>query len=180
MDLFEDLGAGTSYGFLFLSNLAAKIIEVPFNASGVEAVHVELGERLPRQAESKPRLDAPLRYLYEADPAAIRAHALSTLAKQLDLDLLGDSNGYLTSEGFVVSPWLRAYEVLHHGKADVKATKDAARRLGGHIAILKQRGAKLDLEDLKRKFKIEGSEALTLAIWPVGKSLKHTFLKPVQ
>ena len=86
---------------------------------GWGAVHVESGERLPR-GPLPLTTDNPADYFFAADPAAVRAHSLGALCTRFDLVPLEGSNGYLTGDAPVISPWLRSYRVLYSGKADVK------------------------------------------------------------
>jgi hypothetical protein len=139
------------------------------------AHHVESGETVEAMAPPEPVLE-PGEYLYEADPAAIRAHAVGTLSSRYGLKPLGDSNGYLTGHEPIDSPWLRVYRVLYHGKADTRATKAALRQHEAATPELKQRGAGLDLVKLRKEFASSGSRPVSLAIWPVGRSLRHTIL----
>jgi hypothetical protein len=143
------------------------------------AVQVDTGERLQVTDAPTHRTPAigPGAYLYEADPAAIRAHALETLAEEFGLSPLGDSNGYLTGESQIASIWLKRYEVLYSGKADLATTRSELRRLGAAKPILKQRGANLNLAKLAISFKPLGDLSVALVIWPIGKSLRHTIVK---
>ncbi|MGV3616657.1 MAG: hypothetical protein ACO1SV_15120 [Fimbriimonas sp.] len=145
---------------------------------GRRAVHVESGERLAAE-EYAPGTDAPAEFLFDADPAAVRAHALGTLAARFDLRGLGDSNGYLTGPEFHASPWLRTYRVLHHGKADAKSTKAALRALGAATPELKQRGAGLDLIRERKGYAMDGKRPVSLVIWPLGRSLRHTIVEAI-
>jgi hypothetical protein len=140
------------------------------------AVHVESGERLEPSKAPAPT-NAPAECLYEADPAAIRAHCLGRLCQDLRLAPLGDSNGYLTGGARARTPWLRAFRVLRHGRADLKATRQALRLLEADTPELKQRGAGLDLAKLRRQFPSYGKRPVALAIWPIGRSLRHTILE---
>ncbi|MEZ0324698.1 MAG: hypothetical protein ACAH95_02230 [Fimbriimonas sp.] len=146
------------------------------------AVHVESGEMLDasQQVAISPfretQKDEMHRYLYEADPAAIRAHCLPHLSEQHGLTFLGDSNGYLTSDAAIDSVWLTRFEVLYSGKGDSSNTKDALRKLDAAKPILKQRGAHQDLAKLSKAFPAYGARPIALVIWPVGKSLRHTIV----
>jgi hypothetical protein len=143
------------------------------------AVHVESGEQL--QASDPPgateALDA---FLHEADPAAIRAHALGALCARFNLRPLGDSNGYLTGPDALASPWIRSYRVLHHGKGDARATREALRGLAAQVRDVKVRGAKVDGPAVRRTLKPGGERVVVLAVWPVGASLRHTLLEPIE
>lgn len=108
---------------------------VVFPADGpAEALHLESGARLPAYAPEPPRAEGPGAWLLDADPAAVRAAALGGLG----LSGLGDTPGYLTADGPVESPWLRAYRVEWAGRPADAAR--AARTLGGRIFEVKTRG----------------------------------------
>lgn len=137
------------------------------------AVHVETGDTLEsgKEADSS----GPRQYLYEADPAAIRAHCLGKLCENLGLSILADSNGYLTSDTIVHSPWLTPYEILAALKGDLKETKAKLRELGGGTPIVKSR-AGVDVDTLRRQLRGEGEE-LIVAAYPEGRSIRHLILR---
>ncbi len=143
----------------------------------VEAVHIESGEWLAGGEQAVFGFDSVDAYFYEADPAAIRAHALGELCDRFDLRPLGDSGGYLTGETEIRSPWLRGYRVLSSGKADVSSTKAKLVELGSATPVVKQRAAGLDVVKLQKQLKMTGRRPLIVAVWPVGKSLRHTILE---
>ncbi|MFI5387361.1 MAG: hypothetical protein ACHQ50_14725 [Fimbriimonadales bacterium] len=136
-----------------------------------QAVHVESGEALPAAGDPPPT-STPGCFLFEADPAAIRAHCLGELCSRHALLALGDSNGYLTGDEVLKSPWLERFEVLTCRSADAKRTKAELRRLGGGTPIVKCRGARVDVDALRKELKGEGEE-LVVAVYPVGHRLKH-------
>jgi hypothetical protein len=140
--------------------------------AGRYAVHIESGSSIAAKPVPE-ELAAPLEYLFEADPAAIRAHALGAFG----LAGLGSSHGYLTGPKLIASPWLIPYKVLYHGKADLKTTGRALAELGAAIPELKQRGIKQDLSAIRRSLTHHGTRATLLAIWPVAQSLRHTILE---
>lgn len=143
---------------------------------GVQSVHVESGETLDSSILPA-AVETPGGFLYDADPAAIRAHALGTLCARYGLSPLGDSNGYLTGDTLAETPWLRPYRVLYHGKADAKTTKKALRDLDAATPELKQRQAGLDLIKERKQYAMEGKRPVSLAIWLVGRSARHTILE---
>jgi hypothetical protein len=174
----ESLGPGLEFVSLAGECREALVWTGSESIPGRWAVRAETGERLEAE-EATSHADEPGEFLYEADPAAIRAHCLGTLCRVYGLVALGDSNGYLSGPTTVHSPWLKGYRVLYHGRADSKATRQALRSLGADTPVLKQRGAKLDLPLLAKEFSSQGSLPVALAIWPVGKSLRHTVLTPL-
>lgn len=135
------------------------------------AVLAETGEALPA-AGDPPATDAVGGYLFEADPAAVRAHCLGELCSRHDLRALGDSNGYLTGGSLVGSPWLTAFEVLADHAADLKRTRSVFKSLCAGTPVVKSRGAQVDVDKLRKDLRGDGEE-LVLIVYPVGRSLRH-------
>jgi hypothetical protein len=141
------------------------------------AVWADTGEKLLASGHP-PRAESPLEYVYEAHAAAIRAHALGTLADSYGLHALGDSNGYLTGSGLVESRWLKAYRTLHAGKGDSRQTRAVLRRMGAGTPVVKSR-AGIAVEALRRELKIPNGveEGAIVAAYSVGKSIRHVVLE---
>lgn len=149
---------------------------VLFGADGGRfAVLAETGERLP-SAGDPPATDAVDSYLFEADPAAIRAHCLGELCSRHDLRALGDSNGYLTGGKLAESPWLTGFEVLADHAADLKRTRSVFKSLGAGTPVVKSRGAKVAVDKLRKDLRGEGEE-LVLIVYPVARSLRHAICR---
>jgi len=138
------------------------------------AVQAETGTRLAASPLVEV-VEEPLEFVFEADPAAIRAHALGGFG----LAGLGDSNGYLTGPSLVASSWLRAYRVLYAGRGDVRATKAELARLDSATPVVKQRGAGQDVDQLRKQLRFSGSRPLVLMLYPVGKSVRHILAEVV-
>lgn len=140
---------------------------------GIRAVNIETGESLD-ECEITSHTYTPGSYLYEADPAAIRAHALG----HFGLEQLGDSPGYLTGSQLVTSPWLTTYEVLWADSFDQRRLKTYLRERKAARPTLKQRGTELDLEALRKQLKPTGAIPTTLAFYREGRrrhvvSIRH-------
>lgn len=154
-------------------------------AAGVWAHQVESGKWLaagegelcddPRGTGAVSKLS-----LYEADPAAIRSHCLSTLCAQFDLEPLGDSNGYLTGPPCVKSPWLREFEIIANPGSDERALKKLIQEFGPKQLIVKQRGCNLDpvrlAKQLLPKPNVAGNVMVILA-YSVGKSVRYVIAR---
>ncbi|HWA83674.1 MAG TPA: class I SAM-dependent methyltransferase, partial [Fimbriimonadaceae bacterium] len=143
--------------------------------AGRVAVRAESGENLPA-AGDPPATAAVGRHLFEADPAAIRAHGLGTLCARHELFALGDSNGYLTGDSPVESVWLTAYEVLADHAADLKRSRAALASLGGGTPVVKSRGAPVDVDKLRKNLRGEGEE-FYVVVYPIGASLRHAICR---
>lgn len=139
--------------------------------SGRWATHLETGEMLEAGAPPE-RADEPSRCLYDADPAAVRAHALGGFG----LKSLGDHPGYLTGDSLVRSAWLRPYRVLGFDRYDRKRLRAALRGLSAKGLVLKQRGAGLDLSALQREYRSEiqsgGDRELVLIFYAESDSIR--------
>ncbi len=140
--------------------------------SGTFAVRVETGSSLAR-SEVYDVESEPGEYIYDADPAVVRAHALG----HFDMPQLGDSPGYLTGP-FVESEWLTPYEVLASGSFDVKRIKEALRAQGLRVFEVKQRGAGVDPATVMKQVKADG-EPVSLICWRIDKSVRFALARRV-
>ncbi|MBX3118154.1 MAG: hypothetical protein KF784_03750 [Fimbriimonadaceae bacterium] len=148
------------------------------NAGGVAnptrfAVHLESGERLSADPLPPPTVDTPSTHLYEADPAAIRAHCLNTLCEMHGLRGLSETNGYLTGEAVIESPWLRGWEVVAEPLPDLKLVKQELERLGSGTPVVKARGVDIDPAEVQKKLRLKGKPAYTVFIHTVGKKVRY-------
>jgi hypothetical protein len=146
----------------------------PLANPGVRAVHVESGQSVG-SAILEASSPMPLRFISEVDPAAIRAHALGAFG----VDGLGDSQGYLTSDEPIPSPFLRHYEVQYAGTGDFRNTQRALRQLQAHVKVVKQRLSNIDPARVVKSLEPAGDRELILLVWPVGKSLRHALVQPL-
>lgn len=113
----------------------------------------------------------PGEYIFDADPAAVRAHALGNF----NLPQLGDSPGYLTGD-FLDSEWLTPYQVIASGSFDTKRIKEALRTHGLRVFEVKQRGAGVDPTTVMKQVKMEG-EPVSLICWKVEKSIRFALAR---
>lgn len=146
---------------------------------GWKALHLPSGERLPRGGDPAQASEAD-QWLWDADPAAIRAHALGPLAERLRAQRLGDSPGYLTGPTLMApGPWARAYRVLWHGAWDLRSLAAALRALDAHVFEVKKRGVE-DPEERLRKGLPGGKRPLSLVCWREGAKLRAALAESEQ
>jgi hypothetical protein len=144
---------------------------------GWHALHLPSGARLPRGGTPMQAFEAD-QWLWDADPAAIRAHALGPLAERLAARRLGDSPGYLTGPTWLdPGPWARSYRVLWHGAWDLRALAAALRALDAHVFEVKKRGVE-DPEERLRKGLPRGRRPLSLVCWREGAKLRAALAEP--
>lgn len=175
-DVLDSLGVGVefvSYGgecreaIVFVGQTAKK---------GRYAVHVESGERLA-ESPPPPTTESVAEWLYDVDPAAVRAHAIGDFARLRGLEVLGDSKGYLTG-GDASGPWVRAYRVLDAGAFDERKIEAALKAVDAKTPVFKQRQAAQNLEVLSRKFKRTGTRDVVIALYRVGAALRWVLAEP--
>ena len=129
---------------------------------GRTATRVEPGGRIYRVHEDRRALplsqSEPRAYLYEPDPALIRAGLFRELQADFDetLYLLDEQIAYLTADSYVASPWLRAWPVWAWMPFNLKKLRAALRERGFGRVTVKKRGSPLTPEELIRKLKLNG------------------------
>lgn len=101
-------------------------------------------------------LGPPLAYLYEPDPAILRAGLVTTLAQQLGAQLIDPEIAYLTSATRTPTPFARAFAIEFALPFNLKRLRAALRaRNVGHLTV-KKRGSPLEPEDVIRQLKPQG------------------------
>ena len=147
---------------------------IVFGEEGRGAVHVESGEFL----ESEPidlTVDEPDKYIYAADPAAIRAGCLGSF----EAEALGDSNGYLTSSDLLQSPWLASFELIWSGKWHEKQVQEVIRTEGLKLEAVKTRGVQIDPAKVMKSLKPGGKDTAVLLLYCIGKSIRAIVAKRI-
>ncbi len=105
-----------------------------------------------------PPLREPRGYLYEPDPAIIRAGLLSELAQHLELTMyrLDETIAYLTADTLVKSALARAWIIDDWMPFNLKKLRAYLRERGVGRVTVKKRGSPLSPEELIAKLKLTG------------------------
>lgn len=145
------------------------------NAPGMArfATHLESAERLAASELAPPSTDIPMAYLYEADPAAIRAHCLNTLCEQYDLTDFAETNGYLTGDSRAESPWLRGWAIESEPMNDLRQVKSLLVSLESGTPVVKVRGVDVDPSEVQRKLRLYGKLPYTVFVYAKGKKIRY-------
>ncbi len=100
----------------------------------------------------------PRGYLYEPDPAIIRAGLLSELAQHLELTMyrLDETIAYLTADTLVKSALARAWIIDDWMPFNLKKLRAYLRERGVGRVTVKKRGSPLSPEELIAKLKLTG------------------------
>lgn len=130
------------------------------------AVSAETGEALDFSSEDW-ECEAPDSFVFEADPAATKAHALGGLG----LSTLGTAYGFLTGPDLIDSVWLRSFRTHWHGSFRLSAVQEALNQLGAKLDSVKVRKVDVDPIKVKKSMKPGGDALLTLLVYPHEKRI---------
>lgn len=109
--------------------------------------------------EAPSALSAPRAYLYEPDPAVLRAGLVTTLAAELGARQLDPDIAYLTADTLTPTPFARAFALEAAFPFQLKRLREYLRaRQVGHVTV-KKRGSPLEPEQLIRQLRPAGPES---------------------
>lgn len=107
-------------------------------------------------------LSEPRAWLYEPDPAVIRAGLVRTLGAQLDAAQLDPHIAYLTAHHRTDTPFARCWQIEDWMPFQLKRLRAALRARGVGRVTVKKRGSPLDPQDLIRRLKLQGDRERVL------------------
>jgi hypothetical protein len=110
----------------------------------------------------------PAAYLYEPDPAVIRARAVAALAEQLGAAQLDREIAYLTADRAAATPFARCWRVLEWQPFGLKRLRARLRDLDAGAVTVKKRGSPLDTDALARQLSGRGARPLVVALTQVA------------
>jgi hypothetical protein len=110
-------------------------------------------------AEASAHLDQPRQYLYEPDPAVLRAGLVRNLARQHELAQLDPEIAYLTGDCLVRTPFARAWRVETWFPFNLKRLRAELRARGVGEVVVKKRGSPLQPEKLIQALRLKGSQS---------------------
>ncbi len=129
----------------------------------------------PRPASA----EQPDEWVYEADPAAIRAHCLGSF----NLLSLSDTPGWLTGRHLEPSPWLTQFRVHWQGAWREDAVREALKKLDAGLAAVKTRGVSIEPSILQKKLRKGLSEtgpSLELMLYQQGPKVRALLAERVK
>ena len=139
--------------------------------SGVLAVHLESGNTYRQEPLYASTTDVG-GWIYDCDPAVVRAHAIGSISPDSNLHSLGDSMGYVTGE-FVDSPVFKRYRTIESGSYNLDRLRKALVAADAATPVLKQRQAGLDLQKLLRSLQLTGNRNVAVLFYCVGKGIRY-------
>ncbi|SCE89871.1 THUMP-like domain-containing protein [Micromonospora chokoriensis] len=121
----------------------------------------------------------PRRYLYDPDPAVVRAHLVAELAAELDAALGDPSIAYLYADRPTRTPYARCLEITDVLPFSLKRLRALLRERGvGRVEILK-RGSALTPEQLRRDLRLTGDASASLVLTRVANAPTVLIGQPV-
>ncbi|MGV9215749.1 THUMP-like domain-containing protein [Micromonospora sp. RB23] len=141
-----------------------ELAEVPRRAS----VYRQEIHQLTGSGDTEAPVGPPRRYLYDPDPAVVRAHLVAELATELDASLADPSIAYLYADQPIRTPYARCLEITDVLPFSLKRLRALLReRRVGRVEILK-RGSALTPEQLRRDLRLAGDQAASLVLTRVA------------
>ena len=98
------------------------------------------------------------RYLYDPDPAVVRAGLIDVLAEQSQMRRLDDAEEYLTSDELVESPFVRALEVVAELPNNDREIRRYFREADFGQLEIKCRHIPIQAEAVRRKLSLNGQQ----------------------
>lgn len=107
-------------------------------------------------------------YLYEPDPAVIRARLIGQFARDHSLGMLDERIAYITGNTLVQSPFAQAFRVREVLPASEQRLKKLLRERGIGRLEIKKRGMDVDPAQLRNRLSLRGDNEATLILTRVG------------
>lgn len=119
-------------------------------------------------------------YLYEPDPAVIRAHLVGTLARQMEAALLDPQIAYLLGDRLTQTPFADAYEILERFPYGKKRLQEALTAHDAGRVIIKKRGFPQEPDEIRKQLKLRGSQEMIVVLARIGSGHEAFLCRLVQ
>ena len=130
-----------------------------------EAVILPAGVTVTQKPHvSRPTVSDPRAWLFEPDPAVIRAHLIPEAAAEVDGFLIDEQIAYLTADSARPTAFGAWYRILEWMPFNLKRVRERMRALDGKVDAVKRRGVPMEPEEITRKLKLTGQRPLTLVL----------------
>ena len=103
-------------------------------------------------------------YVYDPDPAVVRAHLIDELAREIRAWKLDAQVAYLSSDALAATPLARAYRVLNVMPFQVKKLRQHLRREGFFPQQIKRRRFPLEPVEVERKLGVTSGDVPVILI----------------
>jgi SAM-dependent methyltransferase len=166
---YTDHGAGVEFISLGGELKEAVLWDEAFGFAGRRASRLESdgsGASLEPRDLPPPPVAEPRAYLYEPDPAVIRAGLFGELTDHLGIALyrLDESIAYLTGDVYVTTPWARVWPVWDWLPFNLKRLRAMLRAFDVGRVTVKKRGSPITPEELIAKLKLRGGSRSAVVV----------------
>ena len=105
---------------------------------------------IQKQKRYKVPVSEPKEFIYEPDPAFIKAHLISDIAEKYNLHQLNENIAYLTSDSYIETPIMKSYHVLAYENLDYDVINNKLSKLNLGKIDFKARGVSIDLKTIHK------------------------------
>ena len=106
----------------------------------------------------------PLAYLYDPDPAVVRSGLVANLAEQLGARAVDPDIAYLTADRYTPTPFARGFAIEEAMPFHARRLGDRLRAMNVGPVTITKRGSAVDVDELRRKWRLTGTEARTVIL----------------
>ena len=111
---------------------------------------------------AEPRLAALGRYLYDPDPALVRAGLIDLFCEEAGIARLDLAEEYLTSEELIKSPFATAFRVLAEVPNNLRTLKRTLREIGSGVLEIKARRLPINIARMDKTLPRDGDRPLVV------------------
>ena len=120
---------------------------------------------LTDDAKGESCIDSPGTYLYDPDPAVVRAHLIDELARKIDAWKLDSKIAYLTNNHPIKTPFAKCYRILDVRPFGVKTLRKHLRQQGYFPSEIKRRRFPMEPSEIKRSLEVsKGDKPVILVL----------------
>lgn len=125
----------------------------------------EGARHLDRGSRADIAIRGPRAWLFEPDPAVLRAGLVQDLARELGAAMIDDAIAYLTMDARVETPWGRYWQILDWMPFQLKRLRRYLMERGVGRVTVKKRGFAMSPEELAARLRLRaGDEARVLVM----------------
>jgi hypothetical protein len=124
------------------------------------------------------RISQPLGYIYEPDPAVMRARLVRVLGDRLDAAQLDPSIALLTSDQKQETFFARRYRLKECIPFGLKRLRKFLRQRSVGRVVLKKRGSAVEVESFTRQLNLKGENEATLILTVVESKKSVLWVEP--
>ncbi|HJZ92686.1 MAG TPA: class I SAM-dependent methyltransferase [Gemmataceae bacterium] len=137
----------------------------PVKSTGRRATILPVGATLAADHPAEPaEPGVPRAYLYDPDPAIVRSGLVANLGHQLAARPIDPDIAYLTSDRCVPTPFARCYRIVETMPFHARQLGDRLRSMKVGPVTMTKRGSAVDVDELRRKWKLTGPNAATVVL----------------